>query len=203
MSQSHMAPDAPFTIDAAAVPEPDIAAGSDIAVDYVPCVACAEPIPKAARLCRHCKTRQDWTRHILDWKEVAGAVMAVLPLWAGAIALTAPLIQGKAPDLAVIDAACTDSSAVLTLTNSGEAPAVLGSMRLTAPWMDQSLHLRPEVDATRTIAAGGLETLSVQPTLEGNLAPMVRAGSRQPVTLTVDYVDFDGKMRRKTGPWPC
>src|SRR5581483_1676162 len=88
------------------------------------CVACKEDIRPGATVCTKCKSPQDWTRHILNWKEVGSALLALVPLWTGAVALWTLAFRQPEAKLRIVLSACEEKSLTLAMVNDGDAHAV-------------------------------------------------------------------------------
>jgi hypothetical protein len=96
-----------------------------------PCRACGEVIAASARICRVCKSPQGWTRYLFQWKEIAVAVLALVPLWSatGSLArLASP--EPKRPDIRASALTCDSQSFGLALSNLGNVAGLVGSMHL-------------------------------------------------------------------------
>lgn len=96
--------------------------------DMDSCVVCREPIRSGAKVCNHCKRSQNWTRHLLRWSTVAGAIVAVLSLVSTAISLR-ELIASPS-DLKVIPLACGNESVELAVSNLGDKPGLIRQVAL-------------------------------------------------------------------------
>jgi hypothetical protein len=89
------------------------------------CVACQEDIRPGAAICTKCKTPQNWTRYIFNWKDVGSAILALVPLWTGAIALWALAFREPAAELRAAAPICEKARVLLAFVNDGDATAVL------------------------------------------------------------------------------
>ncbi len=170
-----------------------------------PCLACAEPIQAQAIICRHCKTRQNWTRYLLNWKEIIGAVMAILPLWGGAYALLMPRFQDNAPQLGLVDVSCSPASAMVLVSNGGRSPAIIRSLSISGAGLDETYRLVPNApgEGVIEVAEDTIRAIPVAATLEGVSAPLPQSRPGTSLRLTLDYVDYGGVAQAKTVPWSC
>jgi hypothetical protein len=115
------------------------------------CVACKEEICAGATICTKCRTPQDWTRYIFGWKDFGSAILALIPLWSGAIALWALAFKEPAAELRVAAPVCEQGRIVLAFVNDGDTPAVLKLPSLKVVRQSQTtasdLELVPEPSA--------------------------------------------------------
>src|SRR6185295_5160288 len=98
--------------------------------DTIPCVVCREPIRRGAHRCIHCQSAQDWTRYVARWSSFWTAVLALVPLWSGALALRQLAFPDHRPNVRIRPIACTEQGLVLAITNSGKGPGLFGESTL-------------------------------------------------------------------------
>ena len=91
--------------------------------EKIPCVVCREPILPGAKVCVHCNRSQNWTRHLMRWSTIAGAIVAVMSLVSTSISLRG-LISSPA-NLKVIPLACEKESVALAVSNLGDKPGMV------------------------------------------------------------------------------
>lgn len=90
-----------------------------------PCIVCKERIPFGAQVCTHCKSWQDWSRYLVRWRLPVATVLAMLPLWTGAISLYNIAFR-RAADVKILAVSCELATVSLAITNSGGHPGILG-----------------------------------------------------------------------------
>lgn len=138
-----------------------------------PCRACGEAIAASARICRVCKSPQGWTRYLFQWKEIAVAVLALVPLWSatGSLAkLASP--EPKRPDIRASVLACDSQSFGLALTNLGNVAGLVGSMQLVLRSggrdVGSALDLLPQDGpSTLILEPGGIQAVTLVPRIAG------------------------------------
>lgn len=94
--------------------------------DVLLCTECKKPLPKGAKLCTECSSYQNWRRYLFQWSGVLTAALAIVPLWTGAYSLW-KLAFPEPARVSVTVGGCAADHFLLHFTNSGGAPAILGS----------------------------------------------------------------------------
>jgi hypothetical protein len=90
------------------------------------CVVCKESIQQDALVCTHCNSWQDGSRHIARWSATITALLAIAPLWAGAVSLYKIALPQEA-EIKMQALACEESKIKLIVTNVGDRPGILGN----------------------------------------------------------------------------
>ena len=138
-----------------------------------PCRACGEVIAASARICRVCKSPQGWTRYLFQWKEIAVAVLALVPLWSatGSLArLASP--EPKRPDIRASALTCDSQSFGLALSNLGNVAGLVGSMHVVlrkgGRELGSAIDLLPQDGpATLILEPGGIQAVTLVPRIAG------------------------------------
>jgi hypothetical protein len=110
------------------------------------CRECRNPIPEGARKCTKCASYQDGRRYVFAWSGLIGAVLAIAPLWSGAVSLW-KLVSPQPAEVRLMLGSCTPESVVAYVSNLGGSSAMLGeprvSFRLDGQWVafDQSFRI--------------------------------------------------------------
>lgn|GEM_PF-4294979 len=143
--------------------------------DSKPCIACRESIQRDASVCVHCKSAQDWTRHILRWTAVWTAALALLPLWSGALALREIAFPNHKAAVKFHPISCTKEVVILAVTNSGDRPGIISEFSLNIlvdnRLAKETFDLIPRTER-RVVLPGETFTLELEPRVEGVLAPL-------------------------------
>jgi hypothetical protein len=157
------------------------------------CVVCQEDIRQGARLCTHCDSAQDWTRHLARWSTLAAAVLGV-----GSLVSAAYSLWKLVPSPAKIEAvtlSCQHDSVSLALVNVGDKPGAVRSVSLQVKSATESKGPIPlsalRGDENPIIEAGKSATLSYVNRVANARSPFPRppGGSCQYV-LSIGAVDF-------------
>jgi len=125
-------------------------------VEEAPCVVCRKPMPAGAMKCTECESYQDARRFIFSWSGVVTALLALVPIWSGALSLY-KLAGEKKPDVHVEFMACRADELLVAVSNVGELPAVLGQVAVDIEadkkWV--KLPVRPIADSQQLISDTG------------------------------------------------
>jgi hypothetical protein len=172
------------------------------------CVACKEDIRPGATVCTKCKTPQNWTRHIFDWKEVGSAVLALVPLWTGAVALWALAFREPEAKLRTALSACEAQSLSLALVNDGDAYAILSvpEVKLSRDGQVKPLAIVLKSEQTYPSLLGPKQGASVtlRPQVEGLLSPLPTRASEKEACVLVIETRFQGfKSKQDTASAAC
>jgi hypothetical protein len=188
---------------------PDAASGTPIAR----CVACKEDIRPGAAICTKCKTPQNWTRYIFNWKDVGSAILALVPLWTGAIALWALAFREPAAELRAAAPVCEQGRVVLALVNDGDSAAVLKLpllkiVRGTQTTMS-NVELLPDssVQYPYLLAPKQSSPVALRPQVSGLLAPLPTKSKDASDTCTLivetGFRGFKGREGTAAAQCPC
>jgi hypothetical protein len=177
----------------------------------VQCIVCREDIRAGAMVCTQCKNPQNWARHVVMWKDLGTATLALVPLWGGAIALWTLAFKEPTAAVRAIAAGCDRSSIVLALSNEGEAAAVLKlpTIRITrsAQTTPTAIELRPEGAYPYLLPAKQSQSVTLKPRVAGTAAdlPTTLAQSQDACSVTIDvrFQGFNGKERLTSANCQC
>jgi hypothetical protein len=137
------------------------------------CVVCQKDIRSGAAICTECKSPQNWTRHVLAWKDVVSVVLALVPLWGGAWALWNLAFTKSVAQVRTVAVLCEEARLVLAFANDGEVAAIMQIPRLKEVREGQitllQIQLRPEGDDKYpfVLAAKQSLTATLQPVVQG------------------------------------
>ena len=120
------------------------------------CVVCKSKIVPGALICTVCKNPQDWTRHVLKWKDVIAAILTATPLVAGAWSLYKIAAQPDRPRPYAFAVECRLGEAKLALGNDGTAATFLRLPELTV--------LREDKEEPASVGLG-IEKADAYPTI--------------------------------------
>jgi hypothetical protein len=153
----------------------------ETSISTKPCIVCREPIQGGARLCVHCHSAQDWTRYILRWTGVWTAMLALLPLWSGALALREIAFHDHKAEIRLEPITCTRDMIVIAVTNSGDRPGIISQSTLNVAIdkqvANEKFNLVPRT-GSQIVKPGETFTLELEPRVEGILAPLPIPNSR-------------------------
>lgn len=157
------------------------------------CVVCREDIRQGARVCTHCDSTQDWTRHLARWSTLAAAVLGV-----GSLASAAYSLYKLVPSPARIEAvalSCQSDMVSLALVNVGDKPGAVRSVSLQVKTATESKGPIPlsafHVDQNPIIEAGKSATLRYVYRLENAPLKFPRSeGGSCEYVLSIAAVDF-------------
>jgi len=172
-----------------------------------PCIVCHEAIRRGARLCIHCESAQDWTRHILRWTGVWTAVLALLPLWSGALALLEIAFPNHKAEVKFQPISCTKDAVILAVTNTGDRPGIISKSVLTM-WVGNQIteakfDLMPATKQ-RVVRPGQTFTLQLGPQVEGTSSTLPSGRSKSCEYRIETQVDaFDLGSYPVTVKCPC
>jgi len=178
--------------------------------DTIPCVVCREPIRRGAHRCIHCQSAQDWTRYVARWSSFWTAVLALVPLWSGALALRQLAFPDHRPNVRIRPIACTEQGLVLAITNSGKGPGLFGESTLRVEVGGQAASetfaLMPAADQ-RIAMPDTTSTLRLEPRSGATPVPLPTANGHgtsceYQVTIRIDSFEGPASMIPLTCPCP-
>jgi hypothetical protein len=184
-----------------------VATTGEGAAATVRCVVCQEDIRRGAKVCTHCKSAQDFTRHIARWSTVAAAVLGV-----GSLVSAAYSLWKLVPSPARIEAialSCQRDLVSLALVNVGDRPGAVRSVALqvtSAAGPTAPIELSPERgDENLVIESGRTATVNYVYRIAGAPSPFSpgSTGERCRYVLSVGAVDFSGKTVPSTTECDC
>ena len=177
------------------------------------CVACKEDIRPGAAICTKCKTPQNWTRYIFNWKDLGSAILALIPLWTGAFALWTFVFREPAAELRAVAARCEQQRVVLALVNDGDSAAALNLPALKIVRGGQTtpskVELTPDPSTQYPYLLGPKQSSSVtlRPQVASLAAPLPTNSQDTPETCTLKVeVIFRGFKAREgiaSAQCPC
>jgi hypothetical protein len=94
------------------------------------CVVCRGTISEGATKCASCDNFQDWRRHILTWSGVITALLALVPVWGGAVSLYKLAFPGDA-EVRIRTIECQQKKIKVAAFNSGGKVGLLTAPRVT------------------------------------------------------------------------
>src|SRR5687767_5250097 len=89
------------------------------------CRQCAAEIPAAAKLCRDCKSFQDWRAHVPISQNVFALILAAFSVAALGLPPIAQAIRSPNSNVVLSNPVAQDGSLYLIASNSGERPGVI------------------------------------------------------------------------------
>lgn len=178
------------------------------------CVACREDIRSGATICTHCKSAQNWSRHVQDWKNVGSAAAALVPLWTAAFALWSLAFREPSAEVRAASIVCERARIVFAVANDGDATAVLslpqlkmrlGSKEAQPPGVD--LVLQSPADYSYVLASKQASKAEVKPRISGvsDDFPTKPAQSTETCSLVVEvaFRGFKGRKGVASADCPC
>lgn len=177
------------------------------AEEMVQCVVCQEDIRRGSRICKHCKSAQDFTRHLTRWSSVAAAALSV-----GSLVTAAYSLWKLVPSPAKIEAialSCQKDSVKLALVNVGDKTGVVRSVDLqieSATAKPDQISLSPEsFDAKLIIESGKSSTVDYVYRVSNSPAPFPLAPGATACryVLSIGAVDFSGKTAPSKAECEC
>lgn len=182
-------------------------ATSDAAPQTTRCVVCREDIRAGAKVCTHCDSAQDWTRHLARWSTVAAAVLGLGSLISAAYSLW-KLVPSPAKVEAIV-LSCRKDSVSLALVNVGDKPGAVRNVTLQIKSSAQSMDpilLSPERRDENPIIEGG-KTATVNyiyriADVPSPFPPLPTGASCQ-YFLSAGVVGFSGATDRATTQCDC
>ncbi|TXH36053.1 MAG: hypothetical protein E6Q92_11560 [Burkholderiaceae bacterium] len=178
-----------------------------------PCRVCGESIADTAKICKVCKSYQDWTRHLFRWKEVIAATLAIAPLWVATKSLRdLAMPASKAPHILASALKCDANMLRVALSNQGTAPGLIGQAKLhfetdsVRQPSDTLLEVRGDAPKDWTvIEPGKVVTIDLQPQVAGvNIALRAPPYSRTcNAVATITVRAFDQSDRAAVASCKC
>ena len=171
------------------------------------CVACKSQIPVGASVCSECDTWQDWTRYISRWSATLTALLAVAPVWAGAVALYAIAFKRSA-DVQVQALSCAGLVVKLAIANDGGSAGNLGRLdhRTAFGWQYswQADLARAEGRASMVQPEAAF-VLNLEPRVAGvpTALPVAVSASRCEYRVRTIVRDFKGGTQERIAECPC
>ncbi len=180
------------------------------------CVVCREAIRVGATVCTQCKSPQNWSRHVVMWKDLGTAFLALVPLWGGAIALWSLAFRNPVAMVRAVAPVCERSSIVLALANDGEATAVLKrpTLKVTqkVAQSEQTTTSPIELQAEGTaypylLLAKQSISVNLKPRLHGLPTDLPKPTSQNQgdcrLTIEIEFQAFDGRQQIVSAPCQC
>ena len=184
---------------------------ADVTNGQISCLECGEKIPADARLCRYCKTPQNWSRFLFRWKDIIVAVLALAPLWGGAYALILPMFEEDTPRLKILDASCESDKPIFLLSNRGNAPAIVKTIGL--PFTHEEISLPYEYILRPETVEASKEWIELPPktttpmrfalTTKGTNVPLPKNRPGESRIVVIEYIDLGGSKYHEASNWPC
>ncbi len=182
-------------------------ATSDAAPQTARCIVCREDIRAGARVCTHCDSAQDWTRHLARWSTVAAAVLGLGSLVSAAYSLW-KLVPSPAK-IEAITLSCRKDSISLALVNVGDKPGAVRNVTLRIKSAGKSMdpislsserrEENPIIEAGKTAAINYIYRIANAP----SPFPAVPAGASCQYFLSVGVADFSGTAVPATTQCDC
>ena len=177
------------------------------------CVVCKSPIHEGAKVCIQCKSTQDWTRYVFQWKEFIAVLVAVIPLFAGAYSLYQIATKVEKPKVKFFAVECNRNEVTLALANDGNAMALLSRPELflrrnSGPSEATSITLTFKKVEDYPVVFGAKQTASVVAfpsvgTLGGEYPSASRTGELCELEFRIKSQDSDGKIMPISTRCPC
>lgn len=177
------------------------------AEEMVRCVVCQEDIRRGSKLCKHCKSAQDFTRVLARLSTVTAAVLSV-----GSLVTAAYSLWKLVPSPAKIEAialSCQKDSVKLALVNVGDKTGVVRSVDLqieSATAKPGQISLSPErFDEKLIIEPGKSGTVDYSYRVSNSPVPFPfapGAGTCRYV-FSIGAVDFSGKTAPSKAECEC
>lgn len=171
------------------------------------CVVCREDVRLGAKVCTHCQSAQDWTRHLARWSTVAAAVLGL-----GSLVSAAYSLWKLVPSPAKIEAIvlnCQKDSVSLALVNVGDKPGAVRSVALQIKSAARSMDpimLSPERrDENPIIEAGKTATVNYIYRIANAPLPFPSPPTGAPCKyfVSIGVVDFSGTAVPATTQCDC
>lgn len=173
--------------------------------ETVRCVVCRESIKPSAKVCIHCSSAQNWTRHLMRWGTIVGAVISMVSLATAAYSLT-KLIPASAR-IQAVPLACKSESVRIAFTNLGDKAGLVREAMLTLriDGVDGEKSALASVfsddgakNDNSVIEPGKTRVIAYEWQSAGvsGLIPLPSVGTRQCIySISLETVDFEGAIR--------
>jgi hypothetical protein len=132
----------------------------------VECIVCREPIKPQAQICIHCKSAQNWTRHVIRWSVLVGGLLTLLPLWSGAWSLNKLAFPRHHVDIRIQPIKCAVDTVELAITNRGDRAGFVGDFNLDVEVNRKTLNhfiLAPKNQEATLLKPSDTVRLSLEP----------------------------------------
>lgn len=97
------------------------------------CIQCRLAVPLGAKLCHHCKSHQDWRRHLPVSTSVLALLIALLSVGSNTLPPLIGLARSPRSSLILSNPIIRGNDIYLVASNLGDRPAVLEKAYLTGP----------------------------------------------------------------------
>lgn len=170
------------------------------------CIQCRLAVPFGAKLCHHCKSHQDWRRHLPVSTSVLALLIALLSVGSMTLPTLIGLARSPRSSLILSNPIIRGNDIYLVASNLGDRPAVLEKAYLTGP-----LEGFPEAEIqhpTQSFVAPGSRQIGYRLKFEMNVQDGLKSAvsligaDHGTAKLVVWARESDGKERRFDFPLP-
>ncbi len=164
----------------------------------VECKVCRELIRGGAEICTNCNQYQNWTRHLVRWGVIIGAVVAVISLYNAASSLS-KLIPRPAKFSAIAQLQ-QNSQLDLAVANLGDHPLLVRSVAIKLSPEDDDGKLLTKIKGEALVAPRKTNMIVYKMVISGTEAPFPSRAKNAKTggyNLIVSTVDFENNAERK------
>ena len=186
-------------------PAPTNGSAADLATKR--CVVCKESIQRGALVCVECNNWQDRSRYLARWSGLLTAVLAILPLWTGAVSLY-NIAFGSAARVRVQPLTCGSDTVTLAVTNEGGQAGIVGKSTVMVRVDGQAASSALVLDSAelpKVVAPQATMVLSLGPTIENVKAtlPTPSTGAACEYAIVTEIRGFDGSASHAETTCSC